>query len=105
MGTLVAFAIAAGVPSVPVADGDAIVTTKANQFRPEEIVVAGWTGSRLDRQPGRREAHLHGSRPGHRRQIVGLRSQRVEIPASPGTYTVFCTVPGHEGMIATLVVE
>lgn len=105
VGTLFAFAMAAGVPSVPAADGDVIVTTKANQFRPEEIVVAGgqeavW----IDNRDGVRHTFTVPDL-GIDVEVVGLRSQRVEIPASPGTYTVFCTVPGHEGMIATLVVE
>ena len=38
-------------------------------------------------------------------EIPALKSRRVDFDAAPGTYAFVCTVPGHESMTGTLVVE
>ena len=38
-------------------------------------------------------------------EIPALKAKRVEFDAVAGTYTYICTVPGHENMTGTLVVE
>jgi len=34
-----------------------------------------------------------------------MKSRRVNLDLAPGTYTFVCTVPGHESMVGTLVVD
>lgn len=83
-------------------DGDVEVVAEAVTF-PEHIVVpAGGTVLVDNRDPVRHTFTVEGTdldvlvEPGVQR--------RIEIDVSPGTYTLVCTVPGHESMTGTLEV-
>ncbi len=38
-------------------------------------------------------------------EVPALKARRVDVDAAPGAYEITCTVPGHEGMTGTLIVE
>lgn len=105
IGALFAFGMASSISSIPMVDGDVEVVTKANEFRPDEIVVsAGQAAVWIDNRDVVRHTFTV-PELAIDAEIVGRKSQRIEIDAAPGQYVVFCTVPGHENMVATLVVE
>jgi len=103
-GAVASFIAAAAVESLPASEGDVVVVAKSNRFAPDRLTVAeGRVAVWVDNRDGARHTFTAPGL-GVDLEIVGLKSQRVEFAASPGEYVVFCTVVGHEDMVATLVV-
>lgn len=85
--------------------GDTIVVAEKVQFAPDAITVAtGSTGVWVENKDGIRHT-LTIEELGVDLDIPALKSRRVDFAAAPGTYAYTCTVPGHENMTGTLVVE
>ncbi len=102
LGAAASLIIASGVESVPAAAGDIAVVAEGNRFAPAEILApVGPVGFWIDNRDGAR--HTFTIRQlGVDHEIPGRKSQRIELEAPPGVYQVFCRVPGHENMQATL---
>lgn len=96
---------ASGVESAPALDGDVTVEARALRFAPAEIVVpAGATGVWVDNpDPVAHTFSIGGTDIDL--DVPANSSQRVDVALEPGTYSVFCAIPGHESMTATLRVE
>lgn len=94
-----------GVEDAAALDTDIEVVTRALAFEPTEIVLAAENGGiwvdNVD--PFRHTLTIEGTDVDL--QLPGSSSQRVDVDLSPGTYSVFCAVPGHEAMVATLTVD
>lgn len=104
IGFVAALVAASEVDSVPPVQGDVTVVAKANRYVPEQIALpTGGAGIWIDNRDGARHTFTVPDL-GLSVELVGLKSQRVEIDAPAGEYNVFCTVVGHEGMTATVVV-
>jgi len=104
VGAIVSFVAAAAVESIPATEGDVVVVARSNTFAPDRLTAsAGRVAVWVENRDGARHTFTAPD-VGVDLEIVGLKSQRVEFDASPGEYAVFCTVVGHEGMVATLVV-
>ncbi len=103
-GSVLALVVASGDESVPMIDGDIVVTAKANEFTPDPVTAApGHVSVWVDNRDGAR--HTFTLRElGVDVEVAGLKSPRVEFDAAPGEYVIFCTVVGHEQMATTLVV-
>jgi len=85
--------------------GDTVVVAEKVQFAPDAINVAtGSTGVWVENKDGIRHT-LTIEELGVDLDIPALKSRRVDFAAAPGTYTYTCTVPGHEDMTGTLIVE
>lgn len=103
---LVATATVARVALDPAATqpGDILVVAEDVAFVPESLEVApGPVSVHLDN----RDLMPHNftsDELGVALHVPERASARVEFEAPTGTYTVFCTFPGHEEMTATLVV-
>jgi plastocyanin len=86
--------------------GDTVVVAEKVQFAPDAITVAtGSTGVWVENKDGIRHT-LTIEELGVDLDIPALKARRVDFAAAAaGTYTYTCTVPGHENMTGTLVVE
>lgn len=105
IGVVVSLVSAAGVESETALATDTQVVARGVEFTQEEIVVsAGEVGVWVDNQDGIRHS-FSVTELGVDLNVPGLKAQRVDFDASPGEYVVFCNVPGHETMTATLIVE
>lgn len=105
VGVVVAVVSAAGVASIQPADGDLQVVAKGVEFDQVELVAsAGTTGFWIDNQDGIRHTFtIEGT--DLEIDVPALSAQRADFDLAPGTYTVFCAVPGHENMTLDLTVE
>lgn len=103
-GSVFALVAASGVQSVPMIDGDIVVTAKANEFTPDPLTaVPGHVSVWVDNRDGAR--HTFTVRElGVDVEVAGLKSQRIEFEATSGEYVIFCTVVGHEQMSTALLV-
>lgn len=105
LGVLVALSAAASIESVEPLDSDVQVVARGVEFDQSRIVVStGQTGFWLDNQDGIRHT-LSIRETGHELDVAALSSDRADFDLAPGTYEVFCAVPGHENMHIDLVVE
>lgn len=104
-GVMVAVVSATAVTSIQPLDGDVHVVAKGVEFDQTELVVsAGTTGFWVDNQDGIRHTFtIEGT--DLEIDAPALSSQRADFKLSPGVYTVFCAVPGHENMTLDLRVE
>jgi plastocyanin len=104
-GIVVSLVSSAGVASETAMATDAQVVARGVEFTQEEIVVsAGAVGVWVDNQDGIRHS-FSVTELGVDLNVPALKAQRVEFDADPGEYVVFCNVPGHEAMTASLIVE
>lgn len=105
VATSVGLVAAGTVESVEASPGDVPVQTKLLEFGPSEIVVpAGATGIWVENlDPGGHTFSVGGTDIDL--EIPANSSQRVDVDLVPGSYSVFCAIPGHESMTATLIVE
>lgn len=104
-GVVVALVAAAGVDTASAADGDVRVVASGVEFDQTELVVSsGSTGFWVDNQDGIRHTFtIEGT--GHEIAVPSLSAQRADFDLEPGSYTVICSVPGHENMKIDLTVE
>jgi plastocyanin len=105
VGTMSSLLLAAAEPSEETAAGDTVVGAERIRFAPNEIVMApGSPGVWVDNRDGIRhtftidELEINLELPANTARRVGL-------VAPPGEYAVYCDVPGHENMTATLIIE
>lgn len=86
-------------------EGDTVVVAERIEFAPDAITVtSGSSGVWVENKDGIRHT-LTIEELSVDLEIPALKSRRVDITAAPGTYSIICTVPGHENMTGTLVVE
>lgn len=104
-GIVFALVAATGVDSAQPQSSDIEVVASGVEFEPTQLTVAaGETGFWLDNQDAVRhtfsirETDLEIDAP-------AFSSQRADFALEPGTYEVFCAVPGHENMRVELTVE
>lgn len=104
-GTLASIAIAANTDSAPALGSDVTVTAEKVEFTPGEIVIdAGQAGVWMENLDGIRHTFTI-EELGVDLEVPALKAGRIDIDAAPGTYQFVCSVPGHEAMTGTLVVE
>lgn len=104
VGAFTSISIAANTVSDGALPTDVEVLAQQVAFDPAEVTIgAEDTGVWVDNRDGIRHTF---SVPelGIDLEVPALKSRRIDIDAAPGTYQVFCDVPGHESMIATLTV-
>jgi plastocyanin len=96
---------ASGVENAPALAGDVTVEARALRFTPMEIVFpTGAGGIWVDNpDPVAHTFSIGGTDIDL--DVPANSSQRVDVTLEPGTYSVFCAIPGHESMTATLRVE
>lgn len=105
VGILVALSAAASVESIEPQPSDVRVVARGVAFEPTRIVVPpGDTGFWLDNQDGIRHTFTIAG-TGHVLDAPASTSQRADFDLPPGSYEVFCEVPGHENMKIRLIVE
>lgn len=101
----VGFVAASGVESAVALSGDVAVEARALRFDPGEIVLpTDGSGVWVDNADPVVHTFSIGGTPIDL-EVPANSSQRIDIDLAPGTYSVFCAVPGHESMTATLTVE
>ena len=105
VAAVVGLVAASGIESVGAEEGDVSIETRSVEFAPTDIRLGpDATGVWVDNaDPFAHTFTVDGTDIALR--IPGSSSQRVDVDLDPGTYTVFCEVPGQENMTATLVVE
>lgn len=105
LGILVALSAASSIESVEPLASDIQVVAEGVEFDKTEInLTAGNAGFWVDNRDGIR--HTFTIRDsGYELEVAALSSNRAEFDLAPGTYEVFCAVPGHENMEIDLVVE
>jgi plastocyanin len=105
LGTAVSVAAFASAESDVALATDAQVTAEKVSFGPDTLTVAaGEAGVWVDNKDGIHHTFTVEAL-GFELEIPALKSRRVDFDAAPGTYAFICTVPGHESMTGTLVVE
>jgi plastocyanin len=105
VGSMVSVVIGANTDSDARLPADLSVIASQLRWEPTEIAVgSGDSGVWIDNRDGVRHAFVV-PELGIDVEIPALKSRRVEVTASAGTYELICTVPGHESMTGTLIVE
>lgn len=105
IGSMVSFVIGTNTDSDPMLPADVAVTASQLRWEPGEITLrGGGSGLWVDNRDGVRHA-LVVPELGIELEIPGLKARRMEVSAGPGTYEIICTVPGHESMTGTLIIE
>lgn len=104
LSAVASLAIAAGTESHQRLDGDIEVVASGISWEPENVTVeVGGSELWIDNRDGIRHTFTI-TELGVNVDVPALKSRRVALEAPPGTYTIFCTVPGHETMTGTLTV-
>lgn len=104
-GAVVSIAVAASTESDVALSGDTVVVAEKVEFGPDTMTVAsGAAGVLVENKDGIRHTFTIEELDVDL-DVPALKSRRADFDAAPGTYTFVCTVPGHENMIGTLVVE
>ncbi|MGI9609183.1 MAG: cupredoxin domain-containing protein [Acidimicrobiia bacterium] len=104
-GAVVAGVASAGVESDAPQASDTTVSLQGIEFGPEVInVSAGEIGVWVDNRDGIRHSFTI-TELGVDLDVPGLKAQRTTFQAAVGEYVIFCNVPGHEKMTATLMVQ
>lgn len=105
VGSGVSVAAFAAAESDPALAADVQVVAEKVEFGPDILTVAaGEAGVWVDNKDGIHHTFAV-EELGFELEIPALKSRRVDFEAAPGTYEFVCTVPGHESMTGTLVVE
>lgn len=105
VGVLVALNAAAAVDSAEPAPTDVQVVAEGVTFDQSKIVIgAGESGFWLDNRDGIRHTFTIAGTD-YEIDVPGMSAQRADFDLAPGTYEVFCAVPGHENMKIDLIVE
>jgi heme/copper-type cytochrome/quinol oxidase subunit 2 len=105
VGSMVSVVIGANTDSDAKLPADLAVIATQLQWEPTEIVFgSGDSALWIDNRDGVRHAFVV-PELGIDVEIPGLKARRVDVSAGPGTYELICTVPGHEAMTGTLIVE
>jgi hypothetical protein len=95
--------VAAGVVSVPPLPDDARVVAEALAYEPRDLVVASGSGIWMENRDGVRHTFtVEGTDVDL--NVPGHSAGRVDVDLDPGTYAVFCDVPGHEAMTLELTI-
>lgn len=104
VGAVTSVSIAANTVSDGAQPTDVEVLTQQVAFEPGDITIgAEGTGVWIDNRDGIRHTFTV-PQLGIDLDVPALKSRRIDIDAAPGTYQIFCEVPGHESMTATLTV-
>ena len=110
---LMVFIIAAGVSVALflgleddlVVEGDVLLTSRSAEWGPETITAtSGDLGVFIDNKDPYRHSFVIEALDVEI-ELPASTSRRVEFTAPEGTYSIICTVPGHEKMTGTLVVS
>lgn len=105
VGAVASIVIAANTDSAAALGSDVRVTAEKVEFAPGEIVMdGGQSGIWVENNDGIRHTFTI-DELGVNLEVPALKAGRIDIDAAPGTYEFICTVPGHEAMTGTLVVE
>lgn len=105
VGAVVSIAMFATTESDVAGDTDVRVLAEKVLWEPEDVVVtSGASGVWIDNKDGIRHTFTV-EELGVDLEIPALKAKRLDIDAAPGTYEIICTVPGHEAMTGTLIVE
>jgi plastocyanin len=85
--------------------GDVEVIAQSISFSPDPVVMSGGAGGVwIDNKDGIYHTFTIEDLDIDV-EIPALKSRRVDLEAAPGTYAYICTVPGHESMTGTLIIE
>ncbi|MFQ5966771.1 MAG: cupredoxin domain-containing protein [Acidimicrobiia bacterium] len=104
-GIAVSLVAAASLTSDVAQPGDVVVRALEVEFRPTAISASpGTVGVLVDNEDPFRHTFAI-SELGVNVELPAGTARRVELQAEAGTYTYVCTVPGHEDMRGTLVVD
>ena len=96
--------IASGVESDGAGSDDVTVVAEKLAFAPMDLAMdVADSGVWVDNRDGIRHTFTI-PELGVDLEIPALKAKRVDIDATPGTYQIICTVPGHETMTGTLTV-
>ena len=103
-GIVVSVVASASVDSSALVAGDVEVVAVSVEFEPTQLsVAAGETGFWVDNRDGIRHTFtIEGT--GMEIDVPAFSAQRAVFDLDPGSYVVFCDVPGHENMRIDLTV-
>lgn len=105
VGSMVSVILGANTDSDAKMPADLSVIASQLRWEPTEIALgSGDSALWIDNRDGVRHAFVV-PELGIDLEIPALKARRVEVFAGPGTYELICTVPGHESMTGTLIVE
>jgi plastocyanin len=104
VGLVVSIIAASGLEDAEPSAGDIHIDAHEVAFSPESVTASGDTVAVFVRNqdPGRHTFAIE--ELDVEVELPANTNRRIEFTAAPGTYTIVCTVPGHESMSATLVV-
>lgn len=104
-GTMMSLVMASNTDSDVVQLSDTRVLAARIEWDPQIVsVAAGTAGVWVENEDGVRHTFTI-EELGVDLEVPALRARRVDFDAQPGSYEIICTVPGHETMTGTLIVE
>lgn len=95
--------IGARADSAELTVADTPVTIERLVYEPETVTVDRGDGIWVDNRDGIRHTFTVEGLDLDL-EIPALKARRIDVEGPAGTYQVICTVPGHENMMATLVI-
>ncbi|HHC07429.1 MAG TPA: hypothetical protein ENK55_01750 [Actinobacteria bacterium] len=105
VGVGTSIALSSSTENAVALPGDVTVVAENVAYAPDTIEVgADATGIWIENRDGIRHTFTI-EELGVDLEIPALKASRIDLDAPPGTYAIVCTVPGHENMTGTLVVE
>ena len=105
VGAVASIVVSVNAETAVALDTDIQVVAEKVEFGPDQVRVdSGVAGVWVDNKDGIRHTFTI-DELGVDLEIPALKARRIDFAAAPGTYEFVCTVPGHEGMTGTLVVE
>lgn len=104
-GTMMSLVMASNTDSDVAQLSDTRVLAARMNWEPQTVSVStGAVGVWVENEDGMRHTFTV-EELGVDLEIPALRARRVDFEAPPGSYELICTVPGHEAMTGTLIVE
>jgi FtsH-binding integral membrane protein len=104
VGAAMSLIVANGTTSDAAVFGDVEIVAAGAQWSEDTIELAPSAGIWIDNEDGIRHTFSIES-VGFEFEIPAFKSRRADVDLAPGTYAFVCTVPGHESMTGTLLVQ